>query len=207
MIKLRYPNITGKTPEERQNQMERYVRSLVDQLNMQKTSSEPVQKQEDTKPVTQPKIDFSKLFASHIADYWKTIYPVGSIYLSVSATNPAALFGGKWEQITDRFLLAAGSSYVAGSTGGEADHTLTVEEMPSHNHKGYLMVQGYGDWPSYTTNDHEILHNYIGGDFYGPNNTLNATNLGGVTINSKGNSQSHNNMPPYLAVYIWKRIA
>ena len=195
MIKLRYPNITGKTPEERQNQMERYVRSLVDQLNMQKTTQEPDHKQETVPNTLQTKTD------------WKSIYPVGAIFLSVSATTPEKLLGGKWEQITDRFLLAAGSSYVAGSTGGEADHTLTVEEMPSHNHIGYLMAQGYRGWPSYTTNGYQVVHNYTGGDCYGPNTTFNAAYLGGVTIESKGNSQSHNNMPPYLAVYIWKRIA
>ena len=48
------------------------------------------------------------------------IYPVGSIYMSVNATSPASLFGGTWEQLKDRFLLAAGDTYAAGSTGGEA---------------------------------------------------------------------------------------
>ena len=193
MMQIRYPNITGRTPEERQVQMERFIRSMVDQLNMQKTSSEPVQKQENTAPETQPKIDFSKLFASHIADYWKTIYPVGSIYLSVSATNPETLFGGKWEKIKDRFLLAAGSSYKAGDTGGEAKHTLTVYEMPSHSHssKGVNGSAGVttqlGNYPFRIYED--VATNW---DVYGIENT--------------GGSQPHNNMPPYLAVYVWKRI-
>ena len=61
-------------------------------------------------------------------------YPVGSIYLSVNSTNPGTIFGGTWEQIKDRFLLACGSTYSNGSTGGEAKHTLTTNEMPSHSH-------------------------------------------------------------------------
>lgn len=207
MIQLRYPNITGKTPEERQNQMERYVRSLVDQLNMKKTTQEPTQTQENIPQAPQPKIDFSKMFASYIAEYWKTIYPVGAIYLSVSAADPSTLFGGTWEQITDRFLLAAGSYYKAGATGGEANHTLTVAEMPEHNHSLNVRVKGYSGWHSYTTTWYEIVHDYLGGDYHGPGETLNVADIDGGTIGNKGNSQPHNNMPPYLAVYIWKRIA
>lgn len=62
------------------------------------------------------------------------IYPVGSIYMSVASASPATLFGGTWEQLKDRFLLGAGDSYTAGDTGGSASHTLTTDEMPSHNH-------------------------------------------------------------------------
>lgn len=64
------------------------------------------------------------------------LYPVGSIYMSVNSTNPSNYFGGTWEQIKDRFLLACGSTYSNGSTGGETTHTLTVNEIPSHNHEG-----------------------------------------------------------------------
>lgn len=175
--------------------MERYVRSLVDQLNMQKPTQEPAQKQETIPNTTQTKVD------------WKSIYPVGAIFLSVSATSPEKLFGGKWEQITDRFLLAAGSNYTAGSTGGEAKHKLTVEEMPSHNHSARLRAYGYSEWDSYTTSSYEIVFDRSGADYHKPDTTLNASGALGVTINDTGNSQPHNNMPPYLAVYIWKRIA
>ena len=61
-------------------------------------------------------------------------YPVGSIYMSVNSTSPATLFSGSWQRIQDRFLLCAGSTYAAGSTGGEATHKLTIDEMPSHSH-------------------------------------------------------------------------
>ena len=62
------------------------------------------------------------------------IYPVGSIYMSVNATDPARLFGGAWERIKERFLLGAGDTHTAGSTGGEFEHKLTVDETPKHDH-------------------------------------------------------------------------
>ena len=58
-------------------------------------------------------------------------YPVGSIYMSVNSTSPADLFGGTWEQIKDTFLLAAGDTYSAGSTGGETEGWLTIDEIPN----------------------------------------------------------------------------
>lgn len=67
-------------------------------------------------------------------DIVNLIYPVGSIYMSVASASPATLFGGTWEQLKDRFLLGAGDTYTAGDTGGSASHTLTTDEMPSHNH-------------------------------------------------------------------------
>ena len=129
-------------------------------------------------------------------DLVNMIYPIGSIYMSVNSTNPATLFGGTWERIQDRFLLAAGSSYSAGSTGGEAQHTLTVEEMPSHTHTGSYnenimldtgKVNAWGS-PIKTTGTSEY------------------TAQPGQLSNIGGN-QPHNNMPPYLAVYMWKRTA
>lgn len=62
------------------------------------------------------------------------IYPVGSIYMSVNTVSPATLFGGVWQAITGRFLLAAGGNYALGSQGGAATVRLTVENMPAHNH-------------------------------------------------------------------------
>lgn len=119
------------------------------------------------------------------------IYPIGAIYLSVSATNPATLFGGKWEQIKDRFLLAAGDTYAIGTTGGEATHKLTVAEMPSHSHGIYGAKSG-NTWPiSNAGNDWQLTTKSW--------NTNMLTNTGG--------NQAHNNMPPYIVVYVWKRVA
>ncbi len=131
--------------------------------------------------------------AQTAANILNKVYPVGSIYLSVSSTSPQTLFGGTWERIKDRFLLAAGSTYTAGATGGEATHKLTVSELPKHTHRIKMgnaegtaqRVMRYIDagsaWWSGSGNDK--LSEEIGGD------------------------AAHNNMPPYLAVYIWKRTA
>lgn len=73
-----------------------------------------------------------------INDVLKKVYPVGAIYCSTVETNPNSLFGfGTWEYIEQgRVLLSQGSKYSAGTTGGAETHTLTVQEMPSHNHGG-----------------------------------------------------------------------
>ena len=75
------------------------------------------------------------------------IYPVGSIYMSLNSANPSLLFGGTWSQITDKFILAAGSTYAAGDVGGSSSHThttnagttggtaITIAQMPSHGHR------------------------------------------------------------------------
>ena len=122
-------------------------------------------------------------------------YPVGSIYLSVNSTSPADLFGGTWERINDCFLLAAGTTYAPGDTGGESSHTLTFSEMPSHTHyqQGFLTVS-----PSTSSSAVSVrARDYNGSD---PIDTTSAS-LGA------GGGQPHNNMPPYLAVYVWKRTA
>ena len=114
--------------------------------------------------------------------------PVGYVYLSLDATSPAALFGGTWERIVDRFLLAGSSvSYPVGSTGGAATHTLTISEMPRHQHiytlSGGSLTGGTGhaDW---SQGAHQEW-----------------------STQATGGSAAHNNMPPYLSVYMWKRIA
>ena len=123
------------------------------------------------------------------------IYPIGAIYLSVSATNPAILFGGKWEQIKDRFLLAAGDTYAIGTTGGEATHKLTVDEMPSHSH-GLKKNVPYG-----------IPYNNTSGAGSGSGGTMYGESYTPFTVENTGGGQFHNNMPPYLTVYMWERVA
>lgn len=136
-----------------------------------------------------------------VADDWAVkgkgfidlIYPVGSIYMSVNSTSPATLFGGTWVQIEDTFLLSAGSTYTAGATGGEASHTLTKDEMPSHSHSLY-------------GGDDSNMPDYLGGSSANYGIHTSGTQYAG-RMTSVGGGQSHNNMPPYLVVYMWKRTA
>ena len=136
------------------------------------------------------------------------IYPVGSFYISAKSTNPAILFGGTWEQIQGRFLLGRSSSYPVGSMGGEATHTLTENEMPSH--KGHLssgiaggVPMGKGNYEGYLNSN--VMNAYPGGNYRGWN--VYAGNEMHPASEAVGGGQAHNNMPPYLSVYIWKRTA
>ncbi|MBQ3330800.1 MAG: hypothetical protein IJG87_06440 [Ruminococcus sp.] len=134
------------------------------------------------------------------------IYPVGSIYMSVNSISPAALFGGTWEQIEDTFLLSAGSTYTPGNTGGSATHahttgncTLTVNQIPSHTHglKGwrYGHNQKYDNYcASYTQLS----------DAASSNTPILAT--GGGQAHNHGNTGDGSSLPPYLVVYMWKRV-
>lgn len=132
------------------------------------------------------------------------IYPVGSIYLSVQNTNPANLFGGTWVQIKDVFLLGAGESYSAGATGGEANHKLTTSEMPSHGHEiSSIQVTGYTGWTQLTNNKYDLALKSLGNT----SAASHTTNAQSITAYSTGGSSAHNNMPPYLTVYMWKRTA
>lgn len=141
------------------------------------------------------------------------IYPIGSIYMSVNDTNPTTMFGGSWERIKDRFLLASGDLYQNKTVGGESTHTLTAYEMPSHTHT--ITASGAH---SHTANFLEVRSKIVGQasnnvarpntSSYDSTGTIN-TSYGEHThpITSTGSGQAHNNMPPYLAVYIWKRTA
>ena len=132
---------------------------------------------------------FQTLGSNYILD---NVYPVGSIYMSVNSTNPENLFGGTWEQIQGKFLFGMNSSYPAGSTGGEITHKLTIDEMPEHGHTIYFPNAG---GPSGNAN--------IG---YPANSGIKLTWYAEMCKTAfTGGGAVHNNMPPYLSVYIWKR--
>ena len=160
-------------------------------------------------------------------------YPVGSIYLSVLDTNPATLFGGVWEQLQNRFLLGAGNN-LAGTTGGEVEHILTAAEMPSHTHTQSGHSHSTTSTSKTLTGDIYVeidvngTTGSLGNGIVSRGSTVKCSgtggtiNIGGVhidaththrtdivspTINSTGGGIAHNNMPPYLVVYMWKRIS
>lgn len=170
-------------------------------------------------------------------------YPVGSIYISAVNTDPHDLFGGVWVPLEQgRLLLAAGSQYPAGSVGGEKTHTLTIDELPKHNHGGLTLKNGAHSHNG-TTSTRDLRGEFDGIQYintYGSgivsmrkqgrkNNpggedprdvhifTVNATHDHTFTtdtkgehthqINFDGESKPHNNMPPYISVYMWRRIS
>ena len=133
-----------------------------------------------------------------ISVYWKTIYPIGSIYVSTSATfNPQTTWGGTWVKTAKgRCLIGANDTYPLGSTGGEETHYLTADEMPQHSHGIYGADSRSGNvtlpQPRFTYKDTGQTTSYVSG--------IMGTEL-------TGNNSPHNNMQPYLAVYIWERTA
>lgn len=133
---------------------------------------------------------------SMLAIYWKTIYPIGSIYISTSDTfNPNTVWGGTWEQTASgRCLIGANSTYPLGSMGGESKHTLTINEMPTHRHVSNR-VNWYNALQTGGLSASIIDQSNLKVD--GPDKYTSET----------GNSEAHNNMQPYLAVYMWKRTA
>lgn len=131
-----------------------------------------------------------------------TYMPVGYVYISWSSTSPASLFGGSWTAITGRFpYFNAGTGQ-----GGSNSHTLSVNEMPSHNHR----YNNY-DWLVYIgkagAGGDNAPQQFVPQGSYclmsGQGRML-AANISGV--NTGGNA-AHNNMPSYQTLYAWRRTA
>lgn len=119
------------------------------------------------------------------------IYPVGSIYISTSSTfNPQTAWGGTWVKTAKgRCLIGANDyNYPLGATGGEENHHLTVSEMPRHRHTVDI-VNGVSSGPA----GHTTYWGYLGTTRF--------------NTDYAGQGVAHNNMQPYLAVYIWERTA
>lgn len=155
-------------------------------------------------------------------------YPIGSIYQSTNNTSPSILFGGTWVQLTDRFLVGAGSSYSVGATGGESVVTLDINHIPPHQHYGATDVAGYHDHQVALNGDDgfNIYYRLNWGDnnlgYCISGNNLNGQSSGAsfpsiakpngnhihsFTTSFAGGGQSHENKPPYRAVYMWYRSA
>ena len=144
----------------------------------------------NNKDINETKEEFKK-------DLLEKVYPIGSYYWSENDTSPEELFGGKWKKIEGRFLFASDSNHYVGQTGGEEKHQLTLDEMPSHSH-GYQKFKFKEFWP---------VRVEEGGNWYFFLEHDSGThNIESSTTESKGNSQSHNNMPPYLTANCWKRL-
>ena len=148
-------------------------------------------------------------------------FPVSSLYLSLGNENPSTLWlGTTWQKQENRFLLGAGSSYNLGATGGSSTVTLSIDNLPSHNHSASTASHTHSQ-PAHT---HTVYgYNYEDGDkpnIAGANGYLTSnpttSSAGGdttgsaspiTTIGNTGNGQSFSIMPPYIAVNIWKRTS
>lgn len=133
------------------------------------------------------------------------IYPVGSVYISTQPTNPSVLFGGEWTQTAkSRAIVGTGSNiantdnswgtftantynFIAGSRVGEAAHTLSINEMPSHSHGLKNDKTGGSGTAKWVINS--------------------SASSGTGAITNTGGSQAHNNIMPIEVYYIWKRVA
>ena len=142
------------------------------------------------------------------------VYPVGSIYISTSSENPGNIYGGTWEEYgKGRTLVGVDSNDSDFSTveklGGEKTHTLTIDEMPSHNHvermfldqSGYSSVKpaGYAYY-IYSTQSSNVI-TWANAQI----SNMNYWRIGDTE--DKGGSQAHNNLQPYITTYMWKRTA
>lgn len=123
------------------------------------------------------------------------LFPVGSYYINeTNSTNPATLLGfGTWVAVQNRTIVGKGSGTfaTAGSTGGAETHTLTVNEMPSHSHAyngTVIQYTGAGGTQAWNLNSGTTASEPLG-------------------TQSTGNGQPHNNMPPYIVAFIWKRVS
>lgn len=141
-------------------------------------------------------MEISQINGNNVADsaFRAYVNTVGAVLFSFNDDfSPSALFGGSWEKVTDRFLIGAGGSYTLGSTGGEANVTLTVNQIPAHSHETKYYNDETtpppgSDWVPAAHRNTGV--NVVGGDTY-----------------DTGGGQAHNNMPPYIAVNIWRRVA
>ncbi|MEL7568962.1 MAG: hypothetical protein AAGU14_00195 [Eubacteriaceae bacterium] len=145
------------------------------------------------------------------------MYPVGSIYISVINTNPALLFGGTWVAFANGKTLVGIDTTdtdfdTCEETGGAKTHTLTVDQLPSHNHTASSASAG--------SHNHDIDYDadgagggiyatvhkagYVGGDC---NTSTAGAHTHVITINNTGSGTAHNNLQPYIVVYMWKRTA
>ena len=127
------------------------------------------------------------------ARYLREAFPVGSIYTSVLSTNPATLLGyGTWTSFAaGRVLVGRDASQAefdtVEETGGAKAHTLTISEMPAHDHGNSNATLTFGTGGS--------------AEYY--NGTSEVSRKTGL----KGGGQPHNNLQPYIVVYMWKRTA
>lgn len=137
-----------------------------------------------------------------LADYWKKIYPVGSLYLSFNSTSPQSLFGGTWAKLGAAFLRAANDT----NTGGEDTVTLTEANLPSHSHSlndDYNYVFG----SKIANTGLNYISPQSSGDRLALTYPINTPFNWIIETTNTGSGTAHNNMPYYQNVHVWRRTA
>lgn len=165
---------------------------------------------------------------SKLSEYWKRIYPIGSIYISMDDTSPAELFGGgTWEKIEGKFLLASDTNHEPATTGGQEKVQLSNNNIPSHAHSNshthgapsggmpYMVskddikinLDNYREWPKKVSSGGIHIVYAPKGAKYGIESRSNTGVASPQNTGYVGEGQAHENMPPYLSVNMWRRTA
>lgn len=138
-------------------------------------------------------------------EIWEIVYPVGAVYISMNLTSPETLFGGTWSRLSGGYLFA--TAYTSLNTGGSrththttANHTLTIAEMPKHNHTTNT-AGGYGSG--------SLGNSYFKADSNNPKTAWwwDTNYTGGDGAHSHGTTGDSSAMPPYITCYVWYRTA
>lgn len=164
--------------------------------------------------VTNSNIADNSINSTKIKDFFKIIYPVGSVYMTANNTfNPTATFGGTWEKIEGKFLRASDASHAIGSTGG----------TEKHQHKYGIQYAEFWDNLNFAGNGSS--HGLYTWDGSGNRTVMSQSNVGNAGANFNGSTQQarasytaahygmeastspESNIPPYVVVNIWKRTA
>lgn len=154
-------------------------------------------------------VEWLKDWFTTTEDLVDVVYPIGSIYMSVNNTSPQTLFGGTWQKIEGRFLLASGTTsgedpsvdntYTLGDTDGEKTHTLNENELP--------YIEGTFPHIAYGQNKVSGHTVYTDGNVSDREGSASSSSNKHIYKFSFGSGQAHNNMPPYLVVNVWERTA
>lgn len=147
---------------------------------------------ETPQPIFYSKAEVESKIKEILAKQQSEDYAKIKFWVSPDPTSPASLFGGTWEQIKDCFILAAGDTYAAGSTGGEAFHVLTEDELPEYNPKITVTSETHNSYSRHAVNHVDWTESW---------------STYGYCVTGIGSGRQHNNMPPYTTMYVWKRIA
>lgn len=152
-------------------------------------------------------IDVESMVSQAVSNALLTAHPVGSIEINITGTNPSKYLGGEWKSFgSGRTLVGVNTSDTSFNTvektGGEKTHTLTIKEMPSHNHnRAKIKYTNQFLGPAGGSNANVAGINLNSGYYPYTNETEN-----NVEVSNTGGGQAHNNLQPYITVYFWKRI-